>query len=104
MEMGGKVMSFGLPPWDALIFLSGFVLLGGVGGAFYFRAIWRSALALAGGAGPGKTLAFMLGRLILLGALLAVASRHGAGPLLATAAGVLVARAGVTRRLKETRA
>jgi hypothetical protein len=100
MEMGGKGMSFAPPPWDALARLAGFGLLGAFGGALYFRAVWRSALALAGGAGLGATLAFMLGRLALAGALLAFAGRHGAAALLATAAGLLAARAVTLRRLK----
>ena len=99
MEMGGKGMSFN-PPSFEILRLAGFVLLGGAGGALYFFAVWRSALALAGGVGLGKTLVFTLGRFVLLGALLAFAARSGAGPLLAAASGVLAARAGMTRFLK----
>jgi hypothetical protein len=97
-------MSFDPSTWSWLwaLRLAGFLALGGVGGAFYFYAVWRNALALAGGAGLGRTLAFMLGRFVLLGALLVFAALHGAGPLLASAAGVLTARVWTLRQFRES--
>ncbi len=95
-------MSFDPPLLMSVLRLAGFGLLGLFGGALYFYAVWRSARALAGGAGLVRTVLFVLARFILLGALLVFASRRGAGPLLAVAAGVLAARFVMTRRLKES--
>lgn len=70
-------------------------------GLLYFGAIWRSAQALVGGrAGLVSTLLGSLLRLALLGALLLGAVRGGALPLLAAAAGLLLARQVVLRRVR----
>ncbi len=80
--------------------LSAFAVAGGLGGALYFVAVWRSATALAAGARLMKWLVPMLARFLLMGLLLGLAARQGAGPLLAAAAGVLLGRALVMRRAK----
>jgi hypothetical protein len=80
--------------------LSAFAAAGGIGGALYFLAVWRSTKALAGGARLSKALVPMLARFLLMGLLLGLAARQGAAPLLATAAGVLLGRALVLRRAK----
>ncbi|WP_298425862.1 ATP synthase subunit I [Rhodoblastus sp.] len=74
----------------------------GIGaGALYFLAVWRNAQALAQAAGTGRTILAMAGRFALMALALGLASRGGAGALLATAGGVLLARFFVVRRLKE---
>ncbi len=98
MEMDAKGMSFD-PSWT--LRLAGFFALGALGGALYFYAVWRSALALARGGGASKTFIFLAGRFALIGAVLAFAAMRGGGPLLAAAAGLLLARAATMRRLKE---
>ncbi len=76
------------------------LIVGVAAGAGYFASIWWSARQFADGRSISLTLAFALLRLLLLGGLLTLASLQGAGPLLATALGVVVARFGVMRRLR----
>lgn len=92
-----------LPPYDwiSLLRLAPFAVAGGTGGALYFASVWRSAKALAAGAQLMQLLAPALLRFILMGLLLGLAAWQGAGPLLATAAGVLLGRAGVLRGARE---
>lgn len=92
-----------LPPLDAVALLraAAFAMAGAIGGALYFASVWRSARALAAGARLTKMLAPILLRFILMGLLLGLAAWQGAGPLLATAAGVLFGRAVVLRRVRE---
>lgn len=78
-----------------------FFVLGLGGGALYFYAVWRNARSLAYGAGMGKAALAVLMRFTLMALGLGLASRSGAGPLLAAASGVVVARFLVVRRLKE---
>lgn len=94
-------MSFDALSWSALPRLGVFLLIGGLGGALYFYAVWRSAGALVGGAGVGRTLVAILGRFLALAALLLLASQFGAAALLAGAAGVMIGRAIMLGRLKE---
>ncbi|MFA5962915.1 MAG: ATP synthase subunit I [Sphingomonas sp.] len=82
----------------ALWFAAGIVV-----GIAYFTSIWWSARQFANGGRLVATLALALLRLMLLGGLLALASFHGAGPLLAMALGVVVARFAVMRRLQEVK-
>lgn len=72
--------------------------LGGIAvGTLYFTSLWWNA-GLFGRAGRVRTLiASMAARFILLGGVLTAASFEGAMPLLATAGGVLLARAAVLR-------
>ncbi len=81
--------------------LIGFFALGIGGGALYFLAVWRNARSLAQGAGLRRTIFAAAGRFALMALALGLASRSGAGALLATAGGVLLARFFVVRRLKE---
>ncbi len=75
------------------------LLVGGIAvGTLYFTSLrWNAGRF--GRAGSVRTLiASMAARFVLLGAVLTAASFEGAMPLLATAAGVLVARAAVLGR------
>lgn len=82
----------------ALRLAAGFVA-GALAGLVYFRALWWNVrLFLA--AGPAAwAVALLAARLAVVVGLLLVAALHGAPTLLATAAGVLAARAGALRRL-----
>ena len=81
--------------------LIGFFVAGLGAGAAYFLAVWRNARSLAQGAGMARTILAVAGRFALMALALGLASRGGAGPLLATSCGVLLARFFVVRRLKE---
>jgi len=94
-------MSFDLSRLSDDLRLIGFLALGFGAGALYFLALWRNARSLARGAGPGRTMLAMAGRFALMALALGLASRGGAGALLATACGVLLARFVTVSRLKE---
>ncbi len=83
----------------ALLPLLAWALAGAVVGVVYFRAVWATARLLAGGGGRGRAIGFTLVRLALLAGFLVLAARGGAGPLLAAALGILLARFAVMRRL-----
>ncbi len=80
--------------------LAVWLVAGGLGGALYFYAVWRNAMALKQGGGLAKIIAQAFARFALMALLLAWSASLGAGPLLATAAGVFCARALIMRRLK----
>ncbi len=66
-------------------------------GTLYFASLWWN-VRLFGRAGSVRTLiASIAARFVLLGGLLTAASFAGAMPLLATAVGILIARAAVLR-------
>lgn len=74
------------------------LMLGFAAGLAHFATLRKvTALYLTGGA-PGRALALQLARLVLLTALLAGLALLGAGPLLAGALGVVLARAVILRR------
>lgn len=70
-------------------------------GVAYFVGIWWSSRQFAGGGRVSTIIALSLLRLVVLGGLLTVASFRGAGPLLAMALGVVLARFGVMLRTRE---
>jgi hypothetical protein len=80
----------------ALRLVSGFLL-----GLLYFQCVWWHARRLASGGRVSTTVALGLGRFVLLGLCLALASLEGALPLLAMALGVLIARPMVMRGVRE---
>lgn len=75
-------------------FIAGMVL-----GLLYFRSLWWGARLFASGGRAARAAAFVLGRFVLLGGLLALVSMEGALPLLAAALGVVLARPLVVRRI-----
>jgi F1F0 ATPase subunit 2 len=90
----------GLPGLAPILVLAAH-LAAGIGlGILYFRGLWWNARRLAQGGRMATTIAVMIGRFVLLGAVLTLASLEGALPLLVTALGVLLARAGVMRRIR----
>jgi hypothetical protein len=80
----------------------GIHLAAGIGlGTLYFRAVWWNARQFALGGRLATTICLTVGRFVLLGAALLLTSLEGALPLLMMALGVLIARFGVMRRLRE---
>jgi F1F0 ATPase subunit 2 len=69
-------------------------------GALYFVGLWWNAQLLVNPGSLRVALAVMAARFTLLGGALAVAAWQGARPLLAMAAGILVARFLVMHRLR----
>jgi hypothetical protein len=77
-----------------------FLGLGLVLGGIYFYGVWRSARGFTTGAPMERMVLLSVGRLVLMGGVLALISRAGAMPLLATALGIVLARPLVMRRLR----
>jgi F1F0 ATPase subunit 2 len=69
-------------------------------GALYFGSLWWNARLFEQAGRLRTLLASMAARFALLGGVLLAASLEGAMPLLATALGVLLARAAVLRRVR----
>lgn len=77
-------------------------LAAGIGlGVLYFGSLWWSARRFADAGRLRATVALMAGRFALLGGALMLVSLEGAGPLLMTALGILVARFAVMRRVRQ---
>ncbi len=90
----------GLPTWAVPLGLAAH-LAAGIGlGALYFQALWWNTQRFAAGGRVTTAAALTIGRFALLGGVLFLASQEGALPLLAMALGILVARAGVMRRVR----
>lgn len=90
----------GLPAWAVGISLA-LHLAGGIGlGTLYFRALWWNARRFAGNRGLAGPIMLAAGRFALLVGVLLLISREGAAPLLATALGVMIARAAVVRSVR----
>jgi F1F0 ATPase subunit 2 len=103
--MDAERMSFpsygDLPPWAMLLSLATHLAVGLMVGMLYFRALWWNTRRIALGGRVTTVIALSIGRFVLLGGLLFLASREGALPLLILALGVLVARFFVMRRVRE---
>lgn len=91
----------GLATWAMLLGLAGHLAAGIGVGIFYFQAVWWNAHFLALGGRATIAIALVIGRFVLLGGLLALASLEGALPLLMMALGILVARSAVLHRARE---
>lgn len=90
----------GLAPLSPLLILPLFFLGGALLGHVYFRALRETAALIVQGGSPVLAVGLTLGRAALIGAGLWVAAMAGAPALLAAAAGVLVARTLMLRRLR----
>ena len=98
------LLTFGaFPAWAALASVAAHFAGGLALGRFYFHGLWRQTRRLVAGAGAATTIALMIARFALLGALLTLASFEGAPPLLALTFGVLIARRAVMRGVGEAR-
>jgi hypothetical protein len=92
---GERMSSFafgGLSPWVMAFSLIAYLAVGIAAGLIYFRSVWWNATRLARGGRVSVTIALVIGRFALLGALLTSTSLQGAPPLLAMTLGILVAR------------
>lgn len=93
--------TFATLPAVALLLAPGlYLVLGGIAGLAYFRAVRLSADLFARGGHTAMAIALTLCRLLLVGGLLVLILREGAWPLLAFALGFLVARTLVMRRAR----
>jgi F1F0 ATPase subunit 2 len=105
MEMDAERMtslSFNsLPTWAMLLSLAAHLAAGVMLGLVYFRSLWWNARRFTAGGRVTTTIAVMIGRFVLLGMLLTLASLEGALPLLVMALGVLIARSFVVRKIRE---
>jgi F1F0 ATPase subunit 2 len=90
----------GLPPWAMALSLAAHLIAGIALGVVYFGSLWRTVHRFARGGRATTLAALTVGRLALLGGLLALASLEGALPLLTMALGVFVARFAVMRRTR----
>ena len=75
-------------------------MAGVVAGTLYFVCVWWNARLLATRGGTWFTILALLGRMLVLGCMLALAARQGAMPLLLMALGVFIARFAVMRGLR----
>jgi F1F0 ATPase subunit 2 len=105
MEMDAERMTSlyfnGLPIWAMALSLAAHLAAGVVLGMLYFRSVWWNARRFGAGGGLATTIAVMIGRFVVLGGLLTLASLEGALPLLLMALGVLIARSFVMRKNQE---
>ena len=84
-----------------LLSLPAHLAAGIVLGVLYFRSLRWTARRFTAGGRATTTLALMIGRFVLLGGLLTLASLEGASPLLVMTLGVLIARFIVMHRVRE---
>ena len=90
-----------LSAWAEVISLAAHFAAGIALGILYFRNLWWNVHRFAHGGRLLTIIALMIGRFVLLGALMTLASLEGALPLLMLALGVLIARSGVMRSVRE---
>ena len=81
-----------VPAWAVLLGLAAHLGAGFALGILYFRSLWWGVSRLAGRESPVAIIALLIGRFVLIGAILTLASLEGALPLLTMALGVLAAR------------
>lgn len=91
-----------LPAWAMAAVLLVHSGLGFALGLASLFGLWRTVRGGIGGGRLKAALGAMLARLALVGAVLALTSFEGAGPLLATAFGVIAARSWAVRRIGRT--
>jgi F1F0 ATPase subunit 2 len=105
LEMDEERMSIAsfdmLPAWSEPLGLAAHLGAGLALGILYFRSLWWSACRFTSRGSLVPTIALMIGRLVLIGGVLTLASLEGALPLLMTTLGVLIARFAVMRGIRE---
>ena len=95
------LLSDSLPIWIMPLSVAGHLAAGIALGILYFRSLWWTTSRLGAGRRVMPTVALIIGRFMLLGGALALASLEGALALLVMALGVLIARAPVVRGVRE---
>jgi F1F0 ATPase subunit 2 len=88
-----------LPAWAELPSLATYLSAGFILGIVYFRSLWWSVCRFTGRGSLVATIALMIGRLVLIGGVLTLASLEGALQLLTIALGVLIARFAIMNRV-----
>jgi F1F0 ATPase subunit 2 len=100
--MDAERMSFtpfhGLPA--TLLGLGADLAVGIALGVLYFRTLWWNTRRFVQGGRAITNVAVLIGRIMLLGGLLILASLEGALPLLVMALGILIGRSAVMRRVR----
>ena len=91
----------GLPPWAMALSLAAHLAAGVILGILYFRSLWWNARRFTAGSRVAITIAVTIGRFVILGLLLTLASLEGALPLLLMTLGILIARSFVMRNIRE---
>jgi F1F0 ATPase subunit 2 len=76
-----------------------YLAAGILAGILYFQCLAWTVRLFAEGGSAAKAIVLMIGRIAVLGGLLALASRQGALPLLMMALGVFIARFVTIRRV-----
>jgi len=89
----------GLPQVLTPLALVAYVAAGAGAGVVFFRSLWWNTRLIVDGGPISKTVALIVGRFLLIGALLTLAAFEGAAPLLCTALGVFVGRFFVLRAI-----
>jgi len=87
-----------LPGWPPVASLAAHLGIGILVGLLYFSTLWRTARLFAEGGNAVTAVALTIGRFSVLGGSLSLAGLEGAGPLLALALGVRIARSVALRR------
>ena len=90
-----------LSAWGTCLSLAAYLAAGIAVGVIYFRSLWWNARRFTAGDRTATTIAVMIGRFVVLGVVLTLASLEGALPLLLMALGVLIARSVVVRQIGE---
>ena len=91
-----------LSAWAMPLSLAAHFAAGIILGVLYFRSLWWNVCRFTEGGRATTAIALMIGRFILLGGLLMLASLEGALLLLITALGVLIARSAIVRTIRQT--
>lgn len=91
-----------LTGWAAILALTIHFVAGIAVGMLYFRGLWSNVRRLTADESLITTIGLMIGRFLMLGALLTLASLEGALPLLMIALGVLIGRAIFMRNARES--
>jgi F1F0 ATPase subunit 2 len=106
LEVDGERMSLPLfdafPAWVKFVDLAAHLAAGIALGMPYFRSLWWNVRRYASGAPVVTTIALTIGRFVLLGGLLTLASLEGGLPLLMLSLGLLVGRSVVMKSVRET--
>ncbi len=90
-----------LRTWTIVLDCLAHLAVGVIVGIVYFRTLWWGSRRFALGGRTASTVVVMIGRFVLLGGLLTLASQEGAMPLLTLALGILVGRFVVMRGTRE---
>ena len=97
--MTAALLFDGLPAAALPIALAAHLGIGAGVGALFFRGLWWNARLIVEGGRVSTSVALIVGRFLMIGALLALAAMEGAAPLLVAALGVFVGRFFVLRAI-----